>query len=26
VLYDGDATLPFGERLYAVPIQELWQH
>lgn len=25
VVYDGDACLPFGDRLYAVPIQALWQ-
>jgi hypothetical protein len=24
VLYDGEATVPFGERLYAVPISTLW--
>ena len=25
VVYDGDACLPFGDRLYAVPIQALWR-
>lgn len=25
VLYDGEATLGFGDRLFAVPIQALWQ-
>lgn len=25
VLYDGEATLPFGESLYAVPIRSLWE-
>ena len=25
VLYDGDALLPFGDRLYAVPISDLWR-
>ncbi|MDX2024498.1 MAG: ATP-binding protein [Deltaproteobacteria bacterium] len=25
VLYDGEATLPFGERLHAVPFGSLWQ-
>ncbi|AKU89810.1 ATP-binding protein [Vulgatibacter incomptus] len=25
VLYDGDHVLPFGERLYAVPITALWR-
>jgi hypothetical protein len=25
VLYDGDLTLPFGPRLWAVPISTLWQ-
>jgi predicted AAA+ superfamily ATPase len=24
VLYDGDAVVPFGNRLYAVPISSLW--
>jgi hypothetical protein len=24
VLYDGDAVVPFGERLYAVPVSCLW--
>ena len=24
VLYDGEATAPFGEHLYAVPIRSLW--
>jgi predicted AAA+ superfamily ATPase len=24
VLYDGTATLPFGERLFAVPVRALW--
>ncbi len=25
VLYDGEATVPFGENLYAVPISTLWE-
>jgi predicted AAA+ superfamily ATPase len=25
VLYDGEATIPFGERLHAVPIRALWE-
>ena len=25
VLYDGEATVPFGEGLYAVPIRALWE-
>lgn len=25
ILYDGEARIPFGERLYAVPIRELWR-
>lgn len=25
VLYDGETTLPFGDRLWAVPIQRLWE-
>ena len=25
VLYDGEATLPFGDRLWAVPILHLWE-
>jgi predicted AAA+ superfamily ATPase len=25
VLYDGEATLPFGDGLYAVPIRNLWE-
>lgn len=25
VLYDGEATAPFGEGLYAVPIRNLWE-
>ncbi len=25
VLYDGEATLPFGERLHAVPLRCLWE-
>jgi predicted AAA+ superfamily ATPase len=25
VLYDGEACLPFGERLFAVPIRALWE-
>jgi len=25
VLYDGEATLPFGERLHAVPLRRLWE-
>ncbi|MGH8146222.1 MAG: ATP-binding protein [Rhodanobacteraceae bacterium] len=24
ILYDGDAVLPFGERLYAAPVSSLW--
>lgn len=26
VLYDGEQTLPFGERLQAVPIRKLWEN
>jgi hypothetical protein len=25
VLYDGEETLPFGDRMYAVPISSLWR-
>ncbi|MDE1942849.1 MAG: ATP-binding protein [Betaproteobacteria bacterium] len=25
VLYDGEVTAPFGDRLYAVPIRSLWE-
>ena len=25
VLYDGEASLPFGDRLFAVPIRALWE-
>ena len=25
VLYDGEQTLPFGDRMHAVPIRRLWQ-
>ena len=25
VLYDGEAALPFGERLHALPISRLWK-
>jgi len=25
LLYDGEATLPFGEKLFAVPIRSLWE-
>lgn len=25
VLYDGEATTPFGDRLYAVPVRRLWE-
>lgn len=25
VLYDGEATVPFGERLHAVPLRRLWE-
>ena len=25
VLYDGEATAPFGDGLYAVPIRRLWE-
>jgi len=25
VLYDGEATFPFGDRLFAVPIRSLWE-
>ena len=25
VLYDGEATAPFGDRLFAVPIRTLWE-
>jgi uncharacterized protein len=25
VLYDGEATAPFGDRLFAVPIRRLWE-
>lgn len=24
-LYDGEATAGFGERLYAVPLRQLWE-
>ena len=24
ILYAGELTLPFGERLWAVPLQALW--
>jgi uncharacterized protein len=26
VLYDGDAVVPFGNKLYAVPISRLWEN
>lgn len=26
VLYDGEASVPFGEGLFAVPIRALWEH
>lgn len=25
VLYDGGATIPFGERMFAVPVRKLWE-
>ena len=25
VLYDGEATVPFGDRLWAVPVRRLWE-
>jgi predicted AAA+ superfamily ATPase len=25
ILYDGEATIPFGDRLHAVPIRALWE-
>lgn len=25
VLYDGEVSAPFGERLYAVPVRDLWE-
>ena len=25
VLYDGEATVPFGDRLHAVPVRRLWE-
>ncbi len=25
ILYDGEATIPFGDRLCAVPIRALWE-
>jgi hypothetical protein len=25
VLYDGDVVVPFGNKLYAVPISRLWE-
>ncbi len=25
VLYDGDETLPFGEKMYAAPLSSLWR-
>ena len=25
VLYDGETTVPFGDRLYAVPLRRLWE-
>lgn len=26
VLYDGTATIPFGDNLYAVPLRALWEN
>jgi hypothetical protein len=26
VLYDGEAVVPFGNKLYAVPISRLWEN
>jgi hypothetical protein len=26
VLYDGEATVSFGDRMCAVPIRALWEH
>jgi len=26
VLYDGEATVSFGDRMFAVPIRALWEH
>jgi len=25
LLYDGESTMPFGEKLFAVPIRALWE-
>lgn len=25
VLYDGESTLPFGPKLFAVPLRALWE-
>jgi hypothetical protein len=25
VLYDGEARVPFGDRLWAVPVRTLWE-
>ncbi len=25
VLYDGETTVPFGDRLWAVPVRRLWE-
>jgi hypothetical protein len=25
LLYDGDAVVPFGERMVAAPVQALWE-
>lgn len=26
VIYDGETTVSFGERPYAVPVRQLWEH
>lgn len=26
VIYDGETTVSFGDRLYAVPARHLWEH
>ena len=25
VIYDGETTISFGDRLYAVPVRQLWE-
>ena len=26
VIYDGETTVSFGDRLYAMPVRHLWEH